>query len=169
MSKPGNAWRRVRGAVTGKPSNFSWVVEDGLAGSGKPFSREEFDWVRGQDVECIITMTEEALPEGWTADLAEYLHVPTPDLHAPAMEGIVEAVDFARKNIESGRRVMVHCHAGMGRAGTILACYLVKHAGLSAEEAVSRIRRERPGSIQSPEQEEVIAAYERRVRGPTLD
>jgi len=164
VSRPGNAWRRVRGRITGRPANFSWVIDGELAGSAAPTSRAELDWAMGQGVDSIITMTEDALPAGWAGALGGYLHVPTPDLEAPTGEGIARAVGFAHSEISAGRRVMVHCAAGMGRAGTILACYLVAHAGLTAAEAIARVRRERPGSIQSPPQERAIAEYERRLR-----
>ena len=164
MSKPGNAWRKIRGRITKKPSNFSWIIDDTLAGSGIPTTREEFDWIVAQNVDAIITMTEDALPENWTSNLDGYLHIPTPDLEAPIMDGIDCAVDFAHKKISSGKRVMVHCAAGMGRAGTILACYLVRYEGLSANDAITKIRNARPGSIQSLSQENVIKMYERRIR-----
>ncbi len=56
--------------------------------------------------------------------------------------------------------VAVHCIAGLGRTGTILACYLVGQ-GISAEEAITTIRKWRPGSIEISEQEAVIYEYER--------
>lgn len=164
MSRPGNAWRKIRGRVTGRPSNFSWVIDGELAGSGAPTTRTEFDWVREQGIDSIVTMTEDALPAAWVDGIDGYLHVPTPDLEAPAMAGIERAVGFAHQKITSGKRVMIHCAAGMGRAGTILACYLIRHKGLGADDAIAQIRKERPGSIQSTSQENVIRMYERRVR-----
>lgn len=149
----------MRGRITGRPANFSWVIEGSLAGSAAPTSRAELEWAMEQGVASVVTMTEGPLPAEWTARLGGYLHVPTPDLEAPTDEGIERAVGFAHSEIAAGRRVMVHCAAGMGRAGTILACYLVRHAGLTADEAIARIRRERPGSIQSPSQERAIARY----------
>jgi len=38
MSKPGNIWRKVHGKITKKPTNFSWLIEEKLAGSGMPTS-----------------------------------------------------------------------------------------------------------------------------------
>ena len=58
------------------------------------------------------------------------LHVPTPDFTAPDMDRIDSAVDFIHEQINNDQSVMVHCAAGMGRAGTILACYFVKYQKL---------------------------------------
>jgi len=44
-----------------------------------------------------------------------------------------------------------------------LACYLVKHKKFSAEEAIKKIRKERPGSIQSETQELAITFYQKHV------
>ena len=162
MSAPGNAWRRVHGAVTGRPTNFSWLVDGRLAGSGRPMSSGEVGWARERGVRAIVTMTEDPLPGGWV-DGMDYLHVPTVDLTAPTVEGTDRAVEFIRERVGAGKPVMVHCAAGLGRAGTILACYLVRHGGMSAAEAVREVRGQRPGSIQSDEQERAVEYYERHV------
>lgn len=163
MSAPGNAWRKIHGRIAQKPTNFSWVIDGSLAGSGIPTSRAEFEWITRQGVSAVVTMTENALPQEWVRGV-EYLHVPTPDLTAPDMDGIDSAVEFVRNQISKKRRVMVHCAAGMGRAGTILACYHVKYMGCSGSEAVQKIRKARPGSIQSDVQEIAISLYEKHVR-----
>ena len=164
MSKPGNVWRRVRGRIVRKPTNFSWVIGGQLAGSGMPTSSGEFDWIVGQGVRAVVTMTEDPLPEEWTGRI-DYLHVPTPDLTAPDMDEIDSAVGFIHGMIGQKKPVVVHCAAGMGRAGTILACYCVKHLGCSGQEAIERIRGERPGSIQSRSQEMAVVLYEKHARG----
>lgn len=163
MSKPGNIWRKVHGKITKKPTNFSWLIEEKLAGSGMPTTFDELDWVLKQGVKSIITMTENALPESWTEDV-KYLHVPTPDLTAPDMDEIDTAVDFIYERINSKEAVMVHCAAGMGRAGTVLACYLVKYHKHSAKDAIDKLREKRPGSIQSETQEIAIRLYEKHVK-----
>ena len=163
MSKPGNLWRKVHGKITKKPTNFSWLIEEKLAGSGIPTSHDELEWILNQGVKSIVTMTENALPENWIKDI-DYLHVPTPDFTAPDMDKIDTAVDFIHEQISENQSVMVHCAAGMGRAGTILACYLVKYQNYSAQDAITKVRKERPGSIQSEVQELAIGYYEKHVK-----
>ena len=108
-------------------------------------------------------MSENALPGEWTQKI-DYLHVPTADFHAPDMEKIDSAVDFIQNQIQNNQSVMVHCAAGLGRAGTILACYFIKYETFSAIQAIKKIRDERPGSIQSDVQELAISYYEKYVR-----
>ena len=163
MSKPGNLWRKVHGKISKKPTNFSWLIEEKLAGSGMPTSFDEIDWVVKQGVKSIVTMTENSLPDTWIKDL-NYLHVPTEDLSAPDIEKIDTAVEFIHEQIKNNIPVMVHCAAGMGRAGTILACYLIKYQKYSAKDSIQKIRKERPGSIQSESQEIAITYYEKHVR-----
>jgi len=162
MSKPGNVWRKLHGRITKKPTNFSWLIEEKLAGSGMPTSFDEFDWVVKQGIKSVITMTENALPETWVEGV-KYLHIPTQDLTAPDMDKIDTAVEFIQKRISNKESVMVHCAAGMGRTGTILACYLIKFQKYSAKNAIEKVRDERPGSIQSEMQEMVIHLYEKHV------
>lgn len=162
MSKPGNVWRKLHGKITKKPTNFSWFIEKTLAGSGMPTTYDELEWALKQGVKSIVTMTENALPESWVKDV-NYLHVPTTDLTSPDMDKIDTAVDFIHSRINNKEPVMVHCAAGMGRTGTVLACYLVKYQKYSAKDAIEKVRIKRPGSIQSEVQELAIQFYEKHT------
>ena len=162
MSKAGNLWRRVHGKIVKKPTNFGWLINNKLAGSGMPTSSSVIDWVLKQGINSIITMTEEPLPESLLKEI-RYLQDPTEDLSAPDIDKIDQTVDFINKQIQNNEPIMVHCAAGIGRTGTILACYLVKYHKLSATDAIEKVRKERPGSIQSESQELAIGLYSKFV------
>ena len=81
------------------------------------------------------------------------------------MEEIDFAVEFINDQIKKDMPAMVHCAAGMGRAGTILCLFLCKIQKIYSKEMPSeKIRDERPGSIQSEVQELAIQYYEKYVR-----
>ena len=163
MTIYGDVWRKVHGTVTGKPDNFSWLIENKLAGSAIPTSNDEVQWVIEQGVKSIVTVREEPLDVDWVKDV-NYLHVSSNDMGVPEFADLTFAVDFIHRRITNSEPVMVHCLAGMGRTGTLLACYLIKYQKMSANEATEKVRRERPGSIQSYPQEEIIFRFEKFLK-----
>ena len=84
-----------------------------------------------------------------------WLHIPVEDFQAPEPGQILDAVHFIEEEIAKGGTVVVHCAAGLGRTGTILACYLVSQ-GETPEAAIQRVRAFRPGSVETDEQEMAI-------------
>ena len=163
MTKIGDAKRKLHGIITGRPDNFSWLIEDKLAGSAIPTSKDEIKWLQEQGVKSIVTIREEPLDDDWGGDI-EYLHVHSNDMGIPEFDDLVFAVDFVHRRITHNQPVMVHCLAGLGRTGTILACYLIKHKNMSADDAIQKVREKRPGSIQSFSQEEIIHKFQIFVR-----
>jgi len=163
MTIYGDVWRKVHGTVTGKPDNFSWLIENKLAGSAIPTSNDEVQWAVGQGIKSIITVREEPLDDTWIKNV-NYLHVLSNDMGVPEFNDLVYAVDFIHRRVTNNEPVLVHCLAGLGRTGTLLACYLIKYQNLSADEATQKVREERPGSIQSYPQEEIIFRFEKFLK-----
>lgn len=56
------------------------------------------------------------------------------------------------EEVPEGQGIGVHCKAGLGRTGTLIGCYLMKHFRLTHAEAIAWIRICRPGSIIGPQQ-----------------
>ena len=151
--------------VSDRPTNFSWVTEGKLAGSGLPVTQDEFKWVLDKGIKSIVTVREVPLPSRWIdgTDI-DYLHLVVEDYGVPNMEVLDEAVNYIDNKIQSGKPVLVHCAAGKGRTGALLAAYMIKKENLTAEQAIEKIRLMRPGSVQSVTQETALSMYEKYVR-----
>jgi len=158
MTKIGDVKRKLHGKIWKKPDNFSWIIEGKLAGSAIPTSIDEVEWAIDQGVKSIVTIREEPLDSDYTNNV-NYLHVHSNDMGVPEFDDLVKTVNFIHDRIVNDEPVMVHCLAGLGRTGTILACYLIKYKKMSADDAIQKVRDERPGSIQSFSQEEIIFQF----------
>jgi atypical dual specificity phosphatase len=151
--------------ISDRPTNFSWVSEGKLAGSGLPITEDEFRWVVDKGIKSIVSVREVPLPSKWfDGGEIDYLHLMVEDYGAPTMEALDEAVDYIDKKIRSGKAVLVHCAAGKGRTGAVLAAYIIKREKLTAEQAIEKIRLMRPGSVQSLTQETALSMYEKYLK-----
>ncbi|MDA0263375.1 MAG: dual specificity protein phosphatase family protein [Chloroflexi bacterium] len=140
--------------------NFGWVLQDELAGSQGPASIDDLAYLHAVGVRAVIRMEERtiAADSGNLVDLVDMFE-PVEDFTPPTLDQNRRMVEFIDRQIADKRPVAVSCYAGIGRTGTVLACYLV-HRGHSAENAIKEVRRLRPGSIQTPEQVAAVYEYE---------
>jgi atypical dual specificity phosphatase len=172
MTLIGNLFRWIHGKVSNKPTNFSWVIDNKLAGSGTPMTSEQYRWLIKNNIKSIVTVREFPLPRKWLVDneketiINDYKFVYVKDYGVPSLEVLDNIVDYINIKITKEKKpLVVHCAAGKGRTGTILAAYLLKQDNISSQEAINKIRSLRPGSIQSKIQEEILHKYETFLKG----
>lgn len=100
----------------------------------------------------VVCLTERHELAGHYADYVAWLDrgdsstwFPIHDLHAPSRDAMAVLVTTVVERLAGGERVLMHCAAGMGRAGTTAACVLIA-LGHDAEAALQIVADARPGA-----------------------
>ena len=126
-----------------------------------PVHLEELLYLKDKGIGAIVRMERQTISgeDAGLLDMAEFV----PDGSPPTEGQIDRIVAFIDQEIQRGTPVVVSCRAGIGRTGTVLACYLV-HMGHGATDAVKRLKGLRPGSIESPLQLAFVYSYEKRLK-----
>jgi predicted protein tyrosine phosphatase len=89
----------------------------------------------------------------------EWLNFPIADYDVPNAALMKQILDIIDQRLAAGKLVYVHCVGGIGRTGTTVGCYLVRH-GLSGEEALLQLESLRRSAAswwrRSPESDQQI-------------
>lgn len=143
------------------PPGFSWVEKPHLAALAQPETVDDLGWLREQGLELLVSLSEAPPPRSWVNDAGLFaVHLPVEDMTAPTPDQLQQAIEAIRRANAAGLGAAVHCAAGLGRTGTVLACYFVAK-GDSAGAALERVRHLRPGSVETRDQEEAVWAFAR--------
>jgi len=135
------------------------LMTEGVVASAYPSSDEELAALVALDVSQLINLHERPhAPERLAAHGLTEVHIPVVDFTPPTpvqLQAAITAIEAARSE---GRTVAVHCAAGLGRTGTVIASYLTR-SGLPAADAIERVRTLRPGSVETQEQVDAVVAF----------
>ena len=146
------------------PRHYDWIIEGKLAASMYPRTDAHLGALYAAGVRALVTLHEQPVDQAQLDAVGlEARHYPVEDFAAPSLEQIAAAIAFIEGKLTAGDGVAVHCAAGLGRTGTVIACYLV-HEGYTPAEAIAHIRARRPGSVETSEQQAVIYAYARHCQ-----
>jgi protein-tyrosine phosphatase len=86
----------------------------------------------------------------------QVIYLPIRDFDVPPRSDLESAVAMTVRQARSGRNIVIHCHAGLGRTG-VFAAFLAKEVfDLSGEEAFHWVRRYIPGALETNEQKQFV-------------
>jgi len=146
------------------PPTFYWVEPPLLAAGPYPAAPAEIAVLIAAGIGAFVDLTPDSGYSGYIAEAqrlaaaagrdALHRRFPIRDFGLPEIEtmrAILDAIDAWRA---AARPVYVHCHAGLGRTGTVICCWLVRH-GHAPDAALATLRDLRRGmrdaGLASPE------------------
>ncbi|XP_076285133.1 uncharacterized protein LOC143211384 isoform X1 [Lasioglossum baleicum] len=174
------AWPPVHMAIQ---SIFShWVTDDVLAmarpNTGQIIKKDIIAQFQGWSIKTIINLQtpgEHAScggplePSGFTYDPnvfmkngIYYYNFALKDYGDATMGKLLDMVKVVAFGVQEGR-VAIHCHAGLGRTGVLIACYLIYSLRVRANDAIRFVRMKRPSAIQTRGQILCIQEFEHFV------
>jgi len=145
---------------------ISWIEPHRLAASGIPLDAKDIQSLHGQGIRAILSLIEQPLfaQREITATLLDaldiaYFHVPVRDQFPPDVLQAQQIIQTINSMDVQQRPLLIHCHAGVGRTGTILHLYYLAR-GHTFEEAKAEVRRKRVQCILlSDEQLHFLQSY----------
>lgn len=153
------------GASGGPVAHSYWVVAGALVAGARPTdgSSSRAGLVRA-GIDVIVDLTGSGRRDRPEMDVR--LH-PIADFGVPSVAEMASILDTIDGALDADRGVFVHCLAGVGRTGTVVGCWLIRHGACSPGKAIEVIARLRgqaglPG-VTSPEtgaQVEFVESWE---------
>lgn len=155
--------------------NFSWLIENKLAGCNCPGriqfygGHSNFDMIKDflqlkeNGIDVIVSVLEK-LPRNFLeqckSNNIENLHFSIVDYNVPKdINAYSNFINEIINRMQNGKKVMVHCKAGVGRTGLTLACIVGRIHKLNAEKAIEAVRSIRPYSIESMKQIQFVQMF----------
>lgn len=106
---------------------------------GPQFKQRGWRRLQQWGITGVVNLRRERDDLSLGVNIPHYLYLPTTDDDAPTIEDLDRGVAFIREQIERNGKVYIHCGAGVGRAPTMAAAYLIA-TGDTPQQAMKRIR-----------------------------
>ena len=145
------------------PRGFRWVKPGRLGGLPRPGITTDAAWdleaLRRVGVDTLVTLEMEPFDGALLAEHGiQGRFFPVEDMHAPDLAAAATFCSEIDQALREGRVVALHCRAGMGRTGTMLAAQLVWD-GQSARQALEAVRQIDHRWVQSQQQVDFLRRF----------
>jgi len=149
------------------PREFHWIIRDLLGGTEYPgLLRDEESDLRALSllgVQILVNLTEPPYKKTRISEFdIQNEFFPVADMGVPTLEATTEFCARVSTWLDEGITTVLHCKAGLGRTGTLLACILA-HRGMRPGNAIEKVRMTNPRYIQSEVQFQFIEEYARHI------
>jgi atypical dual specificity phosphatase len=157
------AAREARSRYVG-PRGFFWVLPGRLGGMPRPgiidALEHDLDGLNRLGITVVVTLEESATvdPAALAARGIRAVHFPVVDMGVPEAGAAVALCRAVHGWMAAGEAVAVHCRAGQGRTGTLLACQLV-FQGETPRAALDAVRAINPRAVQSAAQVDFLRSF----------
>ena len=179
--------------LPGPTGRSYWVVENRFAAGAYPGKKgrrelervpEVVEQLLDAGIDRFVNLTQD-YPGGTDGHLTHYDSDVEPlaevgrfairDVYIPSDEFMVEILDAIDDDLAGGHNVYVHCWGGVGRTGTVVGCWLIRHGYATADDVLEMISDLRIGdagrgpnagrgetrvSPETPEQVDFVVGWE---------
>ncbi|XP_069891932.1 dual specificity protein phosphatase CDC14B isoform X2 [Dipodomys merriami] len=147
--------------------DFNWIIPDRFLAFCGPHSRSRLEngyhqhspetyipYFKRHNITTIIRLNKKMYDAKRFMDAGfDHHDLFFADGTTPTEDIVSEFLDIC-ENAQGA--IAVHCKAGLGRTGTLISCYIMKHYRMTAAETIAWVRICRPGSVIGPQQQFLV-------------